>query len=100
MTHKPNYIDAIIILDPNAKCIYQNEDLSTLVWEDGNPNNITEKQITDKHAELVTVYNNKKYQRDRAEEYPSIVDQLEDIYHNGIDGWKATIKTTKDKYPK
>ena len=100
MTHKPNYIDAIIILDPNAKCIYQNEDLSTLVWEDGNPNNITEKQITDKHAELVTVYNNKKYQRDRAEEYPSIVDQLDDIYHNGIDGWKATIKTTKDKYPK
>ena len=100
MTHKPNYIDAIIVLDPNAKCIYQNEDLSTLVWEDGNPNNITEKQITDKHAELVTVYNNKKYQRDRAEEYPSIVDQLDDIYHNGIDGWKATIKTTKDKYPK
>ena len=100
MTHKPNYIDAIIILDPNAKCIYQNEDLSTLVWEDGNPNNITEKQITDKHAELVTAYNNKKYQRDRAKEYPSIVDQLDDIYHNGIDGWKATIKTTKDKYPK
>ena len=100
MTHKPNYIDAIIVLDPNAKCIYQNEDLSTLVWEDGNPNNITEKQITDKHAELVTAYNNKKYQRDRAKEYPSIVDQLDDIYHNGIDGWKATIKTTKDKYPK
>ena len=100
MIKKPNYIDAIIVLDPNAKCIYQNEDLSTLVWEDGNPNNITEKQITDKHAELVTAYNNKKYQRDRAEEYPSIVDQLDDIYHNGIDGWKATIKTTKDKYPK
>ena len=36
----------------------------------------------------------------RAAEYPSIKDQLDDIYHNGIDGWKATIKTTKDKYPK
>ena len=33
-------------------------------------------------------------------EYPSIVDQLDDIYHNGIDAWKATIKVTKDKYPK
>ena len=33
-------------------------------------------------------------------EYPSIVDQLDDIYNNGIDAWKATIKTTKDKYPK
>ncbi len=100
MTHKPNYIDAIIILNPNAKCLYQNEDLSTLVWEDGNPNNITEKQITDKHAELVTAYNNKKYQRDRAAEYPSVVDQLDDLYHNGIDGWKTTIKATKDKFPK
>ena len=36
----------------------------------------------------------------RALEYPSIADQLDDIYHNGIDGWKATIKVTKDKYPK
>ena len=36
----------------------------------------------------------------RRNEYPSIVDQLDDIYHNGIDAWKATIKTTKDKYPK
>ncbi len=45
-------------------------------------------------------YDALKYQRDRAKEYPAIVDQLDDIYHNGIDGWKATIKVTKDKYPK
>jgi len=38
--------------------------------------------------------------KNRRNEYPSIIDQLDDIYHNGIDGWKATIKTTKDKYPK
>ena len=36
----------------------------------------------------------------RKKAYPSWQDQLDDIYHNGIDGWKATIKTTKDKYPK
>ena len=41
-----------------------------------------------------------EYKYKRAEEYPLIIDQLDDIYHNGIDGWKATIKTTKDKYPK
>ena len=40
------------------------------------------------------------YKDDRAKEYPSIKDQLDDIYHNGIDAWKATIKATKDKYPK
>ena len=36
----------------------------------------------------------------RKKDYPTWQDQLDDIYHNGIDGWKATIKTTKDKYPK
>jgi len=41
-----------------------------------------------------------KYQRDRADEYPSVVDQLDLIYHSGIDAWKAKIKETKDKYPK
>ena len=45
-------------------------------------------------------YDAKEYQRKREPEYPSIPDQLDDLYHNGIDGWKATIKTTKDKYPK
>ena len=41
-----------------------------------------------------------KYQKDRANEYPSVVDQLDLIYHSGIDAWKAKIKETKDKYPK
>ena len=36
----------------------------------------------------------------RLAEYPSIADQLDDIYHNGIDEWKKTIKAVKDKYPK
>ena len=36
----------------------------------------------------------------RQKEYPSIQDQLDDIYHNGIDEWKKTIKVVKDKYPK
>ena len=42
----------------------------------------------------------KGYARNRAAEYPSIEDQLDEIYHNGIDAWKAKIKETKDKYPK
>ena len=36
----------------------------------------------------------------RKAEYPSIEDQLDDIYHNGIDEWKKTIKAVKDKHPK
>jgi hypothetical protein len=41
-----------------------------------------------------------QYKIDRANEYPSMADQLDDIFHNGIDGWKATIQAIKDKYPK
>lgn len=42
----------------------------------------------------------KSYIEKRTAEYPSIVDQLDELYHNGIDGWKAKIKEVKDKYPK
>ena len=55
---------------------------------------------TDDTKQLQADYDSKQYQRDRASEYPSIPDQLDDIYHNGIEVWKATIKATKDKYPK
>ena len=41
-----------------------------------------------------------EYSRNRAAEYPSIEDQLDTIYHSGVAGWKTTIKTIKDKYPK
>jgi hypothetical protein len=40
------------------------------------------------------------YQENRVKEYPPIGDQLDEIYHNGIDAWKAKIKAVKDKYPK
>ena len=40
------------------------------------------------------------YKKDRAAEYPSVVDQLDLIFHSGINAWKAKIKETKDKYPK
>jgi len=41
-----------------------------------------------------------EYQRKRKDEYPSFEDQFDDLYHNGIDGWKSKIKVVKDKYPK
>ena len=54
--------------------------------------------------EINTAWTNYKsqdqYKEKRQAEYASVVDQLDDIYHNGLDAWKATIKATKDKYPK
>ena len=40
------------------------------------------------------------YKYQRAAEYPSIADQLDKIFHDGIDEWKETIQAVKDKYPK
>ena len=40
------------------------------------------------------------YTEARAAEYPPIEDQLDKIYHSGINAWKADIKKIKDKYPK
>ena len=68
--------------------------------KDGNSITLEQSKIDAARSEIDTAYAAVKYQRDRKDEYPSLVNQLDDIYHNGIDGWKATIKTTKDKYPK
>ena len=92
-------IDAIVAINSSAKVTVDNNDYNKITWLDGTTP-ISKSDIETKVAELQTAYDAKEYQRDRAIEYPSIVDQLDDIYHNGIDAWKATIKTTKDKYPK
>ena len=40
------------------------------------------------------------YKAQRSAEYPSIVDQLDLMYHGGMDAWKTVIQAVKDKYPK
>jgi len=87
--------EAILKIKSDAQVSVSGTDIDTctITWHDDNPTSITKDQIKAKINE--TAYMDK-----RASEYPSIVDQLDDIYHNGIDGWKATIKVTKDKYPK
>ena len=92
-------IDAILAINPKAEASVTADDVKQIKWHnDTTP--IAEADILAKQKELETAYDNNKYQRDRAEAYPSIVDQLDDLYHNGIDGWKTTIKAIKDKYPK
>ena len=103
---KPEIVDAILALDSDAKVqVIEEKDI---IWNDKNPNNITTEQINTKLAELTTAYNNLKYQRDRESEYPSIVDQLDLLYHDIARGefgkssgeWAKAIKLVKDKYPK
>tara|TARA_B100001057_G_C22745240_1_gene909489 strand:+ start:795 stop:1088 length:294 start_codon:yes stop_codon:yes gene_type:complete len=93
-------IQSIIAIKSDAKVSVDNDDINKITWHDGNPTNITNEQILAKQTELKNIYNNNDYQRKREAEYPSVVDQLDDIYHNGINGWKSTIQTIKNKYPK
>ena len=92
-------IKAIIAINPDAQVSVNENDVDQITWLHGT-SIIAKADILAKQAELQAAYDAKKYQRDRAKEYPTIVDQLDDIYHNGVDAWKATIKVTKDKYPK
>jgi hypothetical protein len=41
-----------------------------------------------------------QYKRERAKAYPSIADQLDTLYHEGYDGWKAIVQAVKDSNPK
>ena len=70
-------------------------DLSTLTWSSGSLDKPTQELLDEAEIRIRS-----QYSRRRVSEYPSIEDQLDDIYHNGIDAWKATTKVTKDKYPK
>ena len=92
-------ISAILAINPDAKVSVNAEDFEQITWLHGTTP-ISNEDILAKQAELKTAFDAKQYQRDREKEYPTWQDQLDDIYHNGIDAWKATIKATKDKYPK
>ena len=67
---------------------------------DGTKITLVQSDIDAARATLDAEYAALEYSRNRAAEYPSVVDQLDLIYHSGIDAWKAKIKETKDKYPK
>ena len=93
--------EAILAINPTAEVVVRGDNIDTCEIEWLNETaEISKADIKTKIAELQADYDAKVYQRNRKKEYPAIGDQLDDIYHNGIDGWKATIKVTKDKYPK
>jgi hypothetical protein len=40
------------------------------------------------------------YAQKRAAAYPSMADQLDLLYHGGMDAWKAAITAVKEEFPK
>ena len=88
---------AIAAIKPDAYCTSKFVDgVEVVTYEDGvTP--IDESLVDAKVKELQAI---QAYQSKRVAEYPKIEDQLDKIYHSGIDAWKADIKAIKDKYPK
>jgi hypothetical protein len=92
-----NKVDAIQSLRPRAQWVLRGGELE---WHDTEQTQPTEAEITAEVARLQAEYDGNEYQRQRAQAYPSIADQLDTIYHEGIDAWKATIAAVKQEYPK
>jgi hypothetical protein len=91
---KISVIDGILAINSNAKVVVRGSDVDSceIEWLEGTAE-ISKEDIKVKMTSM-------EYIPKRVSEYPSIAEQLDDLYHNGIDGWKATIKAIKDKYPK
>ena len=94
---KPNIGTALLSLCPNAEFVVHGQEIN---WLDKNQNQPTEEAIQAKLAELQAEYEANQYQRDRAVDYPSWQEQMDLLYHGGVDALKAELKKTKDKFPK
>jgi hypothetical protein len=95
-------LEAILKINPNASVSVNAEDINQITWLNGTTP-IPANEILAKQQELITEYNSKQYQRDRAKDYPSIQEQLDMQYWDKINGtnkWQQAINAVKQKYPK
>lgn len=92
---------AILSLRPGSVWSLDGESYDGLWWSNENElSPPTKEEIQAEGERLQAEYEYNQYQRDRAVAYPSIQDQLDTLYHQGYDGWKAVIDEVKNKYPK
>ena len=94
----PNFrSEAVIELD-GWESFYECTDTTT-TWR--NDDHSSEEVINAKALELKAEWTAQEYARSRKTDYPDIGDQLDYIFHNGVDKWKEDIvQPVKDKYPK
>ena len=98
---KHDITSVLLALAPNASFAVIGDTYEGIEWgETNSQTKPTEQEIEIKLAELKYQEEVNVYQEKRKLEYPDLADQLDKIYHNGIDAWKAEIKVIKDKYPK
>ena len=86
--------EALLSLRPNTIWTWRGTEYSGLEWTDSSTKP-TEAEINAEVTRLQADYDSKKYQRDRAAEYPSVVDQLDKMFHSGFQAWKDEIQKLK-----
>jgi phosphoglycolate phosphatase-like HAD superfamily hydrolase len=91
---------AILSLRPGSRWSLNGESYSGLNWMDEEQSKPTEEECSEEIQRLQDEYDSNEYQRQRATEYPNVTEQLDYIYHNGVDAWKEMIESIKNKYPK
>ena len=98
----PFYTQAISSLKPGCSWrLVGDDDVENLEWNNENElSPPTQEEIVEEAQRLQQQYELNEYQRLRLKEYPPIQDQLDTLYHQGYDGWKASIDEVKNKYPK
>lgn len=72
----------------------------SLIWHDEVQTQPTQEEVEQEIVRLQAEYDRNEYQRLRSKEYPNWEDQMDILFHQGYDGWKAVIQAVKDKYPK
>ena len=93
--------EAIKAINPDARFVIRENDLTTIEWEDTTP--IPVADIQAKMVEVQAEYDANQYQRDREIAYPTIQEQLDMQYWDNINGttnWKDTIAKVKSDNPK
>ena len=91
---------ALVSLRPGARWSLNGDDYSGLNWLETDSEPPSEAECAAEMARLKGIWDAEQYKRDRAKAYPSIEDQLDTLYHQGYDGWRAQIQAVKEQYPK
>ena len=94
-----SYFDAVLALVGGQLSGPTDGPVEKFIFTDGQTPP-TEEAIKAKQTELQAEYDAKQYQRNRASAYPSWQEQMDLLYHGGVDALKAELKKTKDKFPK
>jgi hypothetical protein len=88
---------ALFSLKPEGGWICEGDKVT---WDSSVTETPTEEEIQQEIAKLQYEEEVKVYQKERANAYPSYAEQFDQIFHEGIDAWKATIQAVKDAHPK